>query len=158
MTPGVNTNAVHKWMYINERKSICKMLICYMILYVLLFKRTESENFIFGSLHTPGLNCFNHAATHTKCQIPPGHQAFWKGQQTTALTSCTLMKFQTSCFFLLFIYLLCPINGPLSARSGQNTREREQRTLSTSKGFPLFSSSYLQIRQLLQRDPVNDTN
>lgn len=34
-----------------------------MILYVLLFKRTESENFIFGSLHTPGLNCFNHAAT-----------------------------------------------------------------------------------------------
>lgn len=91
LTPSVNTNAVHKWMYINERKSICKMHIGYIILCVLMFNVQKVRISFLGPCTQ---NCFNDAATqNARCYLK------W-----SARTDYSTNEIKTSCFYYLFIF------------------------------------------------------
>ena len=62
LTPSVNKNTVHKLMYINERKSICKMHILYIyiiimimicvLIFIMCRKCNDKKMLLFLSLHT----------------------------------------------------------------------------------------------------------
>lgn len=129
LTPGVNTNAVHKWMYINERKSICKMHIGYVILYVLMFNARKVRISFLG----PCTHLDRTVLTMLQHKMPnvswTSRFLKWSARTDFSTNELSTNEIKTSCFYL-FIYLSSvPINGRLSARLGQNVWESSARTV-----------------------------
>lgn len=109
LTPGVNTNAVHKWVYISERKSICKMHIFYIILYVLIFNMCGKWEFcVLGPcthLNRTVLSMLQHKMPNFSRKSHVPKRSAWTGYSTIKLYS---NKIQICCFFLIiYLFILC---------------------------------------------------